>query len=145
MARVPPWRRPGGRLPPHPEMSRILRQARAKLGWSQRRVAAAAGISQPYLCQLEGGSRAPLPRTVARLGSFNGVPIPLPLIDVALTANGRREAGRRAREELAERARGAAVPVLVATWEPPPLTWQMDPRRERYVPQHRPVDDARRR
>jgi len=133
-------------------MSRILMQARAALGWSQHRVADAVGISQPYLCRLERGIRAPMPRTAQRLGGFYGVPIPLPLIDVAITANGRREALKRAREEQAEQARRAAIPKLVPTWTLPTLMWQPLPPplpreapREAYVPQHRPVDDVRRR
>jgi transcriptional regulator with XRE-family HTH domain len=108
-------------VPPHPEQARVLKQARAKVGLSQLRVAEAVGISQPYLCRLEAGTRAPSPRTAGRLGGFYGVPVPLPLIDFALTAAGRHEAERQGREERAERARQAAIPKLepyLPTWLP---------------------------
>ncbi len=51
----------------------------------------ATGISQPYLCQLETGKRALSPRTARHLAEVLGVSVPLPLIDPAQTATGRRE------------------------------------------------------
>src|SRR5437879_5496622 len=97
----PPWKR--SPVPPHPDMGRILREARAEEGWGQRKLAAAAGISQPYLCRLERGQRAPSPRTAQKLGEVLGVKVPLsPFVDPSQTAGGRAEAHQRAREAAAE-------------------------------------------
>ena len=111
---LPPWKRPP--VPPHPDQGRTIREARLSEGWGQRKLAQAASISQPYLCRLETGERALSPRTARRLGEILGVTVPLPLVDVSQTANGRRQAEHRAREERAQRARQAAIPKLAAYW-----------------------------
>jgi len=58
-----------------------LKTARLKAGWSQQEAAARLGVSQPYYCQLERGSR-PVPadlvrRAVRRLG-LSPAAVPLP-------------------------------------------------------------------
>jgi transcriptional regulator with XRE-family HTH domain len=58
-----------------------LKTARLKAGWSQHQAAARLGVSQPYYCQLESGTR-PVPddlalRAVRRLGaSPSALPLP---------------------------------------------------------------------
>jgi transcriptional regulator with XRE-family HTH domain len=98
MARVPPWKRPP--VPPHPDQGRIIREARTSEGWGQRQLAEAVGVSQPYLCRLETGTRALSPRTAHKLGDVLGVTVPLPLIDFSQTAAGRDQARERERERL---------------------------------------------
>jgi len=100
MGGVLPWKRPGGRLPPHPDQGRIIVEARTRAGWGQRKLADAVGITQPYLCCLETGKRALSPRTARRLGEVLGVAVPLPPIDIAQTAAGRQQAREQDRQRL---------------------------------------------
>lgn len=127
MARVPPWERPGGRLPPHPDQARIIREAREGKGWKQHELAEQAGISQPYLCRLETGKRAPMPRTARKLGALLGVTVPLPPIPFAETAPGQRQA-RQHEQEARQAAELARVQQEAREHEQRLIEWVM-PRR----------------
>ena len=98
MGRVPPWKRPP--VPAHPDQARIIREARERDGWGQRKLAATVGISQPHLCRLENGKAAPSPKTARRLSEVLHVEVPLPLIDIAQTATGRMQARERDRQRM---------------------------------------------
>lgn len=54
-----------------------VRAWRTARGLTQRQLAAAAGISKPYLSQIESGVRAAAVATLRRIGDSLGVPIDL--------------------------------------------------------------------
>lgn len=51
---------------------RVIRRA---LGWQARKLAKAAGISAPYLCNIEAGRRQASPEVLRRLAAALGVPM----------------------------------------------------------------------
>jgi transcriptional regulator with XRE-family HTH domain len=108
------WKRPF--VSPPPEMGRIIKEARTRLGLTTRQLARLAGISQPFVSNLEAGDRSPLPKTARKLEAILGVSVPMPAVDVSQTAAGRAAAKSRALEQAAELARRAAVPRLESYW-----------------------------
>jgi transcriptional regulator with XRE-family HTH domain len=108
-------------LPAHPEQGRTIKEARISEGWAQAKLAEAAGISQPFLCQLERGTRALSPRTARKLYAVLGVRVPLPPIDLAQTAAGRLEARQRDAERL--RAEALRRRQNEDEWAPPLNHW----------------------
>lgn len=54
-----------------------IRAWRTERGLTQRQLAAAAGISKPFLSQIESGVRAAAVATLRRIGEALGVPIDL--------------------------------------------------------------------
>jgi transcriptional regulator with XRE-family HTH domain len=57
----------------NPNQARRLRDARIQAGLTETKAAADAGISLPYLSQLEHGQRSPRPRTLIGLALVYGV------------------------------------------------------------------------
>ena len=52
-----------------------VRRLRERRGWHQKDLARAAGLSKPYISQLESGTRVPSPMVAAALARALEVPV----------------------------------------------------------------------
>ena len=110
----------------HPDLARLLRARRAALGLSRKDVAAATGLSYPFIAQLESGIRAPSVASARRLAGVLGLPVE----EVVLAAGagvapsprwfGNPAYARDAQGIASSPPRGAAAAVLMQ--EAPPAT-----------------------
>ena len=55
-------------------LARSLRERRTRLGWSQERLAAAAGLDRSYVGDIERGNVSPTLQTLEKLSTALGVP-----------------------------------------------------------------------
>ena len=55
-------------------LAQSLRAARARLGWSQERLAAIAGLDRSYVGDIERGAVSPTLQTLEKLSTALGVP-----------------------------------------------------------------------
>jgi transcriptional regulator with XRE-family HTH domain len=93
---------PEPRPPKRPELARLLREGRARLGHTQRGVAKRVGVTAFYLCEVEAGRRVASRARLERLAHVLGMSLPrllraadawrAPALCVALK-QARREAG----------------------------------------------------
>lgn len=110
----------------HPDLARLLRARRAALGLSRKDVAAATGLSYPFIAQLESGIRAPSVASARRLAGVLGLPVE----EIVLAAGagvapspgwfGNPAYARDAQGIASSPPRGAAAAVLMQ--EAPPAT-----------------------
>lgn len=63
------------RMRPRYEFVTAVIQARAKLGWSQRDLAAAVGVTQPVIARLESGDHDPKLGTMLAVCRALGLPL----------------------------------------------------------------------
>lgn len=63
------------RLRPRYEFVTAIVQARSKLGWSQRELARAVGVSQPVIARLESGDHDPKLGTMLAVCRALGLPL----------------------------------------------------------------------
>ena len=55
-------------------LAQSLRAARAKLGWSQERLASNAGLDRSYVGDIERGAVSPTLQTLEKLSAALGIP-----------------------------------------------------------------------
>lgn len=97
---------------------RALAKARKAKGWPQHRLAKAAGITQPHVCNVEKGTLGASEALKKRLARAVGMPLPGAKPSPKKTAAPSTKSKPRAKKKAVKRAPKVFAPVAVPTETP---------------------------